>query len=69
MANKAQIKKAILDIAGNPSSGAIASLADAWADAIAELDKTPRSDSEVADGAPLPAPKKESRVTKPTEIR
>ena len=40
MATKEQIKKAILDLAGNPSSGAIASLADAWADAIVDLDKT-----------------------------
>ena len=69
MANREQIKKAILDIAGNPSSGAIASLADAWADAIAELDKTPRFHPEASDGAPTPALKKESRVTKPTEIR
>jgi hypothetical protein len=69
MATKEQIKKAILDLAGNPSSGAIASLADAWADAIVDLDKTPRFYSEVPDGAPTPALKKESRVTKPTEIR
>lgn len=69
MATKEQIKKAILDLAGNPSSGAIASLADAWADAIVDLDKTPRFHSEVSDGAPTPALKKESRVTKPTEIR
>ena len=69
MATKEQIKKAILDIAGNPSSGAIKSLADAWADAIVKLDETPRSKSEAADSAPLPALKKESRVTKPTEIR
>lgn len=69
MANKEQIKKTILDIAGNPSSGAIASLADAWAEAIAELDKAPRSKTEAADSAPLPALQKESRVTKPTEIR
>jgi|TARA_B110000285_G_scaffold106805_1_gene121514 hypothetical protein len=69
MATKEQIKKAILDLAGNPSSGAIASLADAWADAIVDLDKTPRFHSEVPDGAPTPALKKESRVTKPTEIR
>ena len=69
MASKEQIKKTILDIAGNPSSGAIASLADAWSEAIAELDEAPRSKSEAVDRAPLPALKKESRVTKPTEIR
>ena len=69
MANKEQIKKAILDLAGNPSSGSIASLADAWADAIVDLDKTPRFETEDPDGAPTPALKKESRVIKPTEIR
>ncbi len=69
MANKAEIKKVILDIAGNPSSGAIASLADQWADAIVALDnKTPRK-AEVQDGAPISALQKESRVTKPVEIR
>ncbi len=69
MATKAEIKKTILDIAGNPSSGAIASLADKWAEAIAELDQNPRSKTEVQDGAPISALKKESRVTKPAEIR
>jgi len=69
MATKEQIKKIILDLAGNPSSGAIASLADKWATAIVELDKTPRDDNEVQDGAPTPALKKESRVTKPEELR
>jgi len=69
MATKEQIKKTILELAGNPESGAIASLADAWANAIAELDKTPRSKTEVQDGAPISALQKESRVTKPTEIR
>lgn len=34
--DKNQIKKIILDIAGNPSSGAIKQLAPVWADAIAE---------------------------------
>jgi hypothetical protein len=34
--DKNQIKKIILDIAGNPSSGAIRDLAPVWADAIAE---------------------------------
>lgn len=69
MATKEQIKKTILDLAGNPQSGAIASLADAWANAIAELDEAPRSKTEVQDGAPISALKKESRVTKSAEIR
>jgi len=69
MATKEQIKKVILDIAGNPSSGAIKSLADQWATAIVELDATPRLINEVQDGAPTPALKKESRVTKPEELR
>jgi hypothetical protein len=69
MATKEQIKEVILRIAGKPSSGAIASLADEWATAIAELDKTPRVQSEVTDSASIPALQKESRVTKPTEIR
>lgn len=34
--DKNQIKKLILDIAGNPSSGAIKQLAPVWAEAIAE---------------------------------
>ena len=69
MANKAQIRKVILDIAGNPASGAIYSLADKWATAIAELDKAPRSECEVTEGAPIDALKKEQRVTKPSELR
>ena len=69
MANKEQIKKVILDIAGNPTSGVIKSLADKWAAAIVELDETPRSDNGDVDGAPTPALKKESRVTKPAELR
>ena len=36
MANKEQIKKAILDLAGNPSSGSIASLADACSNSCAK---------------------------------
>jgi hypothetical protein len=69
MANKEQIEKVIREIAGNPSSGAIASLAGRWADAIVALDKTPRDKTEDTDGAPIPALQKESRVTKPTELR
>ncbi len=58
MATKEQIKKAILEVAGNPISGAIADLADSMADAVVAID-TPAVVGEV----------KEARVTKPTEIR
>jgi hypothetical protein len=39
MADREAIKKAILDVAGNPSSGVIAEWADRFADAVADLDK------------------------------
>lgn len=38
MATKAEIKDAILKVAGNPVSGVIAEMADAFADAVVELD-------------------------------
>ena len=78
MSSKEQIKKIILEIAGNPSSGVIADLADSWAVAIASLDsKTPYNpnakdadgDGVVQEGTPFERPKKEARVTKPTETR
>jgi hypothetical protein len=37
MADKEAIKKAILDVAGNPSVGAIAEMADEMAEAVAQL--------------------------------
>jgi hypothetical protein len=58
MATKEQIKKAILDVAGNPSVGIVADFADAWADAIVEID-SPRAAS----------PAKEIRVVSPVETR
>jgi hypothetical protein len=58
MATKEQIKKAILEVAGNPISGVIADLADSFADAVVAID-TPAVLGEV----------KEARVTKPTETR
>ena len=79
MATFEQVKQAILDVAGNPSSGAIAELADQWAAAIVSIDaKVPYDlnardgdgDGMVQDGTPFERPaKKETRVTKPTEIR
>lgn len=78
MASKDQIKKVILDVAGNPGVGAVADLADKWAEAIAALDeKTPRdgnakagkSKEAVEDGTQNERPEKEIRVIKPTDIR
>lgn len=66
MASKAEIKKVILDVAGNPESGPVAQLADAWADAIVAIDsrtsapKVRREDEE---------PAKETRVIRPSEKR
>ena len=66
MATKAEIKDAILNIAGNPESGPVAQFADAWADAIVAIDapasppKVEREDAE---------PIKETRVFKAAETR
>jgi len=62
MASEKDIKEAILKVAGNPESGAIHSLADRMAKAVAELDtpdESPRAEK----------PKREVRVTEPTEVR
>lgn len=78
MATKEDIKKAILAVAGNPDSGIVHSLADAWADAIVGLDapvpfnSTARDgdgDGIVQEGTPFERPIKETRVTKPVEKR
>jgi hypothetical protein len=47
MANKEAIKKEILRIAGNPSAGAIAELAEEWASAIVALDDEPTKETRV----------------------
>lgn len=79
MANFEEIKKAILQVAGNPSSGVVLELADEWAAAIVSIDqKIPYKlnardgdgDGMVQDGTPFERPdKKETRVTKPTDLR
>lgn len=72
MASKEQIKKVILDLAGNPSVGAIYTLSDKWAEAIWKLDNpdvTIKADSEPTSGASAPAAQRETRITKPTEKR
>jgi hypothetical protein len=43
MADKEAIKKAILDATGNPSVGAIAEMAEAMAQAVADLDNPNRA--------------------------
>lgn len=78
MATKEQVKKTILDIAGNPDSGVVFQLADSWASAIVGLDSatpvTPnategKEDSPALDGELPESPVKEVRVIKPSEIR
>lgn len=61
MATKEQIKKAILEVAGDPESGVIAELADKWADAIVAIDNPVAVASVAAT--------KETRITKPEETR
>ncbi len=61
MATKEQIKKAILEVAGNPESGVIFDLADGFADAVVAIDTPAPAEAKSAE--------KEIRVTKPTEIR
>jgi hypothetical protein len=58
MATKSEIKEAILKVAGYPSSGAIADLADSMAEEIHAIDNPP-----------VKVQEKESRVTKPEETR
>lgn len=58
MASREEIKRTILKVAGDPETGVIRELADAWADAIAGLDEI--KNDQLA---------KETRVTKPSETR
>jgi hypothetical protein len=79
MATFDQVRAVILDVAGNPSSGVIAELADQWAAAIVSIDqpvpykldaRDGDGDGMVQDGTAFERPvKKETRVTKPTETR
>lgn len=62
MASKDEIKKAILKVAGDPVSGVIVDLSEAWAEAIVALD-APQT------AAIAPAATKETRITKPEEVR
>lgn len=78
MATFDQIRKVILDVAGNPEVGVIKDYADKWAAAIVSLDTdTPYKpdardgdgDGMVQEGTPHERPAKEIRVTKPAEKR
>ena len=62
MATKDKIKETILKVAGNPISGVIYDLSEEWAEAIVALD-TPQA------AASAPAATKETRITKPEEVR
>lgn len=61
MLDKSEVKAAILEVAGNPTSGVIADLVDEFAEAVVRL-------SQPKTAASLSA-EKETRVTKPTELR
>lgn len=60
MATHAQVRAAILRVAGNPESGAIRELVDAMASAVVEIDAP-----EVKEYRPV----SETRVMKPSEKR
>jgi hypothetical protein len=47
MADKETIKRTILKVAGNPSSGPIKELAEEWARAIVALDEEPTKETRV----------------------
>jgi copper chaperone CopZ len=75
MATKDEIKKAILEVAGNPESGSVFNLAGKWADAIVALDTTKvdldavKGEGEVVQTAKFDRPAKETRITKAEETR
>jgi hypothetical protein len=60
--NKAEIKAAILRVAGNPESGAIAEYADAWAEELTRLSESPIETKKYE-------PVKETRVQEIKETR
>jgi hypothetical protein len=61
VANKEQIKSAILKVAGNPETGIVNDLVDSWADAIVAIDQP--------EAASLSKPAKETRVVTANEVR
>jgi len=54
MATRDEIKRTILEVAGNPEAGVVVTYADRWADAIVKLDE--------------PEPKKAAREVKETRV-
>jgi len=47
MASESDIKRTILRVAGNPTSGAVVELAEEWARAIVALDAEPAKETRV----------------------
>jgi hypothetical protein len=64
MADREAIKKAILDVAGNPSSGVIAEWADRFADAVVALNAP-----KVEEVKPTPKREFDSRETRKVEAK
>lgn len=62
MATRDEIKKTILDVAGNPEAGVVVTYVDRWADAIVKLDE-PEQPKKAAREV------KETRVIAPEEER
>jgi hypothetical protein len=62
MATREDIKRTILEVAGNPEAGVVVTYADRWADAIAKLDEPELPKKAVREV-------KETRVIAPTEVR
>ena len=75
MAKLDDIKKAILEVAGNPTTGFVADNAHAMAVAVAKLDgyqpdaRDGDGDGKVQDGTKFERPAKEGRVTEAKETR
>lgn len=67
MATKAEIKKAILKVAGNPETGVVKEMADAWAEAIFAIDNP--ADATVVAESSFATPAKETRVVGASEKR
>jgi hypothetical protein len=74
---KEDVKKVILEVAGNPDSGVVVQLADKWAEAIVGLStgeydtnaKDGDGDGKVQDGTRFERPTKETRTTVAKETR
>lgn len=78
MASREEIKKVILDVAGNPEAGVVPQFADKWAEAIASLGtdkpytvgaRDGDGDGVVQEGTKFERPATEKRVTKTAETR